>query len=52
MANRSELEDILIHGLLGRSRDEEEMVGHEEILGDEILGLLASSSAIARGNTG
>lgn len=42
-------DDISIHGLQGRSRDEEEgtTLGHEEILGaEEILGLLASAAKI------
>lgn len=33
-------DDISIYGLQGKSRDEEELVGHQEILGDEILGAI------------
>lgn len=44
-----DLADILIHGLQGHSRDEEVM-GHEEILGDEILGLLTEHSATIKGS--
>lgn len=41
-----DIDDIIVHGLLGRSRDEEEMAGAHEILGaEEILGALGLSSS-------
>lgn len=51
---REELADILIHGLGGNDRpgeNYESVLGHEEILGDEILGLLQASSASIKGGS-
>jgi hypothetical protein len=45
-------DDIMIHGLQGKARPDEEMVGGEEILGDEILGAaLAAASSRIKGST-
>lgn len=52
--SREELADILIHGLGGQDRPGENydsVLGHEEILGDEILGLLQASSSTIKGGS-